>query len=225
MIVSSAMLIASFASAVPCGSDDGCVVDVEVGSATLRLRVDTGADITTITDGAASRAGLRVRRQDPLLILSGASQDFLGVLKRTTMEVDGHPEKDVMIVVAPHLQVADVDGLLGMSYLERFRVTVGEDLELTPVDANDSNRHDGRGEQWWRLVFKTVRTRRVQYERALADAKKADAAIESIYGRSFDGENLTTYTQRLHDFMRDYEKRLQNYASRFSVPRAWRSKR
>ncbi len=224
-MVPSGILVAVLSAAVPCGSDTGCVVGVKVGSAELRLRVDTGADITTITKAAASRTDLHITNKDPVIRLSGASQDFFGVLKRTNVKVGNRAEKDVMIVIAPGLQVGDVDGLLGMSYLERFRMSIGEELELTPIDADDKDKRGGRGERWWRLIFRQVQSRRAVYERALVNAQKIDAAIESVYGQSQDGDDLTTYTKRLRDFMRDYEHRLQNHASRFSVPRAWRGKR
>ena len=201
------------------------MVDVKVNGTTLRLKVDTGADITALTARAAQRAGIRLGAKDPVIILSGASQDFYGSLTRTSVQVGKHPEKEVMVVVAPGLQVGRVDGLLGMSYLERFRMSVGDELELTPIDDGAKDRRGGRGERWWRLIFRKVKTRRALYERALGAAKKVDAEIEAQFGRSLSGENLESYIRKLRDFMRDYEHRLQNQASRFSVPRPWRGGR
>ena len=222
----AALLVAiSFPAAVPCGSGVGCTVDAVVNRTKLRLKVDTGADITVLTAKAARRAGLRFSKDGPLVVLSGASQQFTGALARADIKVGDFLEKDTLLVIAPALNVGDFDGLLGMSYLERFRVTVGNELDLTPIDAADVERRGGRGERWWRLIFRQVQGRTAAYERALAGAKKIDEEEQREFGTALSGETYSAFVRKLRDFMRTYEQRLHNEAARHSVPRAWREGR
>ena len=225
MFQAALLVTASFGAAVPCGSGVGCTVDAEVAGGRLELKVDTGADITVLTDKAARRAGLRVTKDDPVVILSGASQKFAGILARADVRVGDHLEKDTLVVVAPGLKVGSVDGLLGMSFLERFRVTVADALELTPIDAGDVDRRGGRGERWWRLVFSKVRGRRAEYERALVSAQQLDREMERQFGVATSGQTLSARVRKLRDFMQAYERRLYNKAARHSVPRPWREGR
>ena len=122
----SPLLLAVLAAPVPCKGEAGrCVVEVQINGSRLRLLVDSGADITVLTGGAGSRAGISADRDAPVISTRGVGGNAPAVLGRAKIKVGDQEESSVLLAVMPSLALGDIDGLLGMSFLERFRFSVG----------------------------------------------------------------------------------------------------
>lgn len=208
---------------VPCvRSGTRCAVPVQVGYGRLRLVVDTGADVTMLGGAAAARAGLRVGPQTPKIRLRGINGTSWASLHRATVRVGQHEEKDVLIAVDPKYRARD-DGLLGMSFMERFRVRLdGGRAHFEPIDARARERRGGRGRRWWRLRFRSNQKRLRRYERLLPRAEAYDRTVEAQFGVASDGENVTSMLKRLRAFQTEEAEKLRNDAARHSVPLDWR---
>lgn len=207
-------------SAVPCvEAKVGCSVDTKVSGAAVRMVVDTGADITVLSEDAARRVGIRIDRNSPIVPIRSANGLSLAALARARVEVGPHREEDVMIAVVPEL---GNDGLLGMSFLERYQVSLGgKSLELKPIDEGEPKR-GGHGESWWSLRFQRARDRLQRYESALPAARNADKATVREIGSSPGEVGLEELIRRLRDFMQAEMESLATEAARHSVPHEWR---
>ncbi len=212
------------AAAVPCkGSGGSCVVKVKVGRATLPMVYDTGADMTVLSGAAARRAGIRFGSDSPKILTRGVGGTKWAYLARATVQVGAHKEEDVLLAVIPDLRIGRGGGLLGMTFLERFKVSLGfEELELIPVDRGQNPRKNGRGQRWWQVRFRTNQRRLARYAASLKRAKKADREIESMYGKDPDGKNMEQQVRALQRFMEEEANKLRNEAGRHSVPHEWR---
>lgn len=210
-------------AAVPCSGPTGCTVQAEVEGRDLPLLVDTGADLTVLTAAGARRAGVRVPADAPVIVIRGAGGRSTAKLAFAEISVGEYEEPDVLVAVMDDLDLGGRSmGLLGMTFLERFRARVGRQLELEPVDADDRARRGGRGPSWWRLRFREFGQRKPAFERAIRAAKKADRQTRRTYGRDPSGRTITKSLERLKAFLDAAERRLKNEAARHAVPRAWR---
>lgn len=218
----STLLVAS----VPCSSGatgQSCVVETKIGYAKLPMVMDTGADLTVLTKKGAERAGIRVERDTPRIVVQGAGGKSVGYLVRAKVQVGNHREDDVLVAVMPALDIGRAQGLLGMSFLERFHVSLGSgNITLTPIDAKDPEKRGGHGKSWWQLRFRENRRRLEIYNRLMPVAKKLNEQIEAAYGKSADGENVEKMAKRLRDFMEEEATSLANDAGRHAVPHEWR---
>ena len=219
MSVSAIFLFGLF-HAVPCvGDGAGCSVDVRVGSASMRMVVDTGADLTILSRKAARRAGIRLDRESPLIFIRGVNGMSVAALASVKIRVGTFEEQDVLVAVVPEL---GMDGLLGMTFLERFKFGFGgRSLELEPPD-KDEEKRGGHGPSWWSLRFKENRERLARYEQMLPAAKDVDESIAGEIGTSPDEITLTEITNRLRNFTQEETDRLSTEAARASVPNEWR---
>jgi len=224
MSVALPLVLALLSAPVPCtGSGPGCTVEVEVNGRDLAMVVDTGADLTVLTTEGARRAGLRVGRDAPYIIVRGVAGQSVARLARTTVQVGDFEEEDVLVAVIDDLDLGRrAAGLLGMSFLERFRTQMGGQLALEPIDAGDRDTKGGRGRAWWSLRFRQVRARLQTYQSLMNRAKALDREVESQFGRSASGDNLEDMMQRLAEFMEAEQSKLQNQAARAAVPLEWR---
>ncbi|MGF1511050.1 MAG: TIGR02281 family clan AA aspartic protease [Myxococcota bacterium] len=208
----------------PCrASGPGCDVTIRVNRRAVPMIVDTGADITVISEVGARRAGLRMEPESPTIRVGGVGGVTSVTLVRTDIEIGGHTEKDVLVGVMEGLDLGRRGvGLLGMTFLERFRYRLGASLELEPIDQNDPEKRGGHGPSWWRLRFRQTDARLRAYERMLPEARSADRSIEASIGVSPDGNNLTRHTERLRAFFLEEKRALDHEAARYAVPLNWR---
>jgi hypothetical protein len=196
---------------------------VTVNRATLPLIVDTGADITLLTESAARRAGVRLGPDHPTIVVGGVGGRRAVQLAHVDIEVDGHRETDVLVAVMKDLDLGRRGvGLLGMTFLERFRVSVGRSLDLVPIDADDPVRKGGHGASWWRLRFRQTDARMRAYRSMAASARDVDRQIEAAFGQSADGESYAKAVARLQAFFEAEKRKLRNHAARHAVPMEWR---
>jgi len=220
----SVLALALAAYSVPCaGGGPGCNVKATVGRARMVLKVDTGADLTVLSADAARRAGIRPDPDAPTINIRGVNGVSRAQLAHVEVDVGGFEEDGVLVAVMPELELGGgAQGLLGMTYLERFDTQLGAALELTPIDAHDSEKKGGRGRSWWSLRFRQVDARARAYRSAVADAQQIDRRMEATYGEAANGGSVEDFVKRLSKFMDEAQRKLQNKAARYAVPRSWR---
>ena len=208
---------------VPCGGRPSCVLSARVKSTRLPLLVDTGADLTVLSESAASRAGIRVDSNSPQIPIKGVTGNSWAYLARARIKIGEYDEPEVLIAVMKNLQVGKgAKGLLGMTFLERFRYGLdGRSLNLLPIDEKE-DKSRGRGRSWWRRRFRSNAKRLRYYQRLVGSARKWDKSVETRFGEAADGRNATYYAKKLRDFMEEGAESLKMEAARRSVPLDWR---
>jgi serine/threonine-protein kinase len=199
----------------------GCVVLVDFEGGTARLQVDTAADITMLSSSAAERVGLRPDANSPLIsVQTFAGSRVKAQLLRGTVAVAGAREEDVLILVAPG-RVGRVDGVLGTSFLERFRATVGGgELRLVPLDAHDTPRPGGHGRSWWSQRFRSNQARLDRLSQLVSGAREAERRISAEIDPFALPYEETVRRYRI--FAESAQQDLLAMAGRYDVPPDWR---
>jgi clan AA aspartic protease (TIGR02281 family) len=170
------------------------------------LFVDTGATFTVISQATARQLGLHLDNA-AVIPLQSASGVFLAPLTRvksiTVGEATAH---DVEVVVHDIVQ-GSIGGLLGMSFLDNFQVTINTAAErmilstLTPPPGEPL--YGGRSEDWWRRKFRFYR-RQIEF-------------LEEYLGK----QPSARLTKSLRYFQSEIDA-LERQASLAAVPRHWR---
>lgn len=129
------------------------------GAVTSVLIVDTGAELTVISRTLAQQLGLNLDRA-AIIPLRSASGVFLAPLtKIASVTVGEVTARDVEVVV--HDLSAGAGGLLGMSFLDGFAVTINSAerrLTLTSMDGvANAEVYGGRSKSWWIRKFRFYR--------------------------------------------------------------------
>jgi clan AA aspartic protease (TIGR02281 family) len=220
----AAILWSLLVPSIPCtnAGSPGCVVEVRVAGSAIPLQVDSGADITMLSAKAARRAGIRWDASSPMIVMSGVAGRTAAVLARVKVEVGGDKEESVLIAIAP-VNLGRAEGLLGMSFLERFRWSLDRgELKLTPIDQGENPRPGGRGRSWWSLRFQQTARRLETYQRAVSAAKELDKQAESEIGVDPSGIDTQELMKRLKRMGEEEIEDLNNSAARASVPLEWR---
>ena len=179
------------------------VVDKVVKS---RLLVDTGATFTVISTAIARQLALNLDNA-ALIPLQSASGVFLAPLTKVkSIAVGDAIAQDVEVIVHDIAQ-GSTGGLLGMSFLDNFQVTINTTVErmilspLTPPPGETL--YGGRPEDWWRRKFRFYRQ---QIE-----------ALEEVLGKK-PSAKLTRSLRYLQTEL----AALEHQASLAAVPRQWR---
>lgn len=182
------------------------IVDAVVGGTLpTRLLLDTGAEFTVISTAAARRLALNLK-DAAVIPLRSASGIFLApLLKVPSIAVGDATVLDVEVIV--HDATPGIDGLLGMSFLDSFLVTIStstERLVLTPLaDEAEPEVYGGRPKDWWVRKFRFYRT-------------QIDSLRNYLDGRS------APQVERTLRYLRIELDALDRQASLAGVPRRWR---
>ena len=187
---------------------DGNTMLVEAiigGAVRTRLLVDTGAEFTVLSTAAARRAGLDLA-QAAVIPLRSASGIFLAPLTKVrSLSLGEAVVYDMEVIV--HDASPDLDGLLGMSFLDNFLVTISAShgrLTLTTLGENaETGLYGGHPKDWWQRKFRFYRTQ-----------------MESV--RSYLATHAIPELERTLRYMRTELDRLERQALLAGVPRHWR---
>jgi len=187
---------------------DGNAMLVEAlvgGTVRTRLLLDTGAEFTVLSTAAARRLALNLGSAAVIPLRSASGIFFAPMLKVQSITVGDAAAYDVEVIV--HDATPSLDGLLGMSFLDNFLVTISpsdERLILTPrTDSMDAELYDGHPKDWWIRKFRFYR-----------------AQIESLKG--FSGSRYALEMERTLRYFRAELEALERQASQAGVPRRWR---
>ena len=110
------------------------IVQASIGGATGRFIIDTGAAMVTLTADFARKAGLSGERAALLKTANGTRPARIGTA--AAIKVGRLRASDIATAILPddgEKLGPDVDGLLGMSFLSRFRVEISSSaITLSP---------------------------------------------------------------------------------------------
>ncbi len=175
--------------------------------------VDTGASFTLISKEAAQELGLTIDENTPFIPVASVSSVILTPLMALRSVRVGKAEVenvDVLIYSMPSGQ----DGLLGNSFLNRFKVvldSVQGKMTLFQLEGSpSSDRPGGYGRDYWVGRFRF-------YNRYLSESKRLKAEYEKRGARS--------ELNRVNNAIRYFENQLselERKASSVGVPRNWR---
>jgi clan AA aspartic protease (TIGR02281 family) len=187
---------------------DGNAMLVEAlvgGTVRTRLLLDTGAEFTVLSTAAARRLALNLGSAAVIPLRSASGIFFAPMLKVPSIAVGEAVAYDVEVIV--HDATPGLDGLLGMSFLDNFLVTIStsdERLILAPLTDNmDAERYDGHPKDWWLRKFRFYRTQ-----------------IETLKG--YSGSRYALEMERTLRYFRAELEALERQASQAGVPRRWR---
>jgi len=110
------------------------IVQASIGGAKGRFIIDTGAAMVTLTGGFARKAGVAGERDALLKTANGTRPARIGTA--ATIKVGRLHASDVATAILPddgETLGPDMDGLLGMSFLSRYRVEISASaITLSP---------------------------------------------------------------------------------------------
>jgi clan AA aspartic protease (TIGR02281 family) len=171
-----------------------------------RLLVDTGATFTVISTAMARQLALNLDNA-ALIPLQSASGVFLAPLTKVKSIAVGDAIAQDVEVVVHDIAPGSTGGLLGMSFLDNFQVTINTTVEIMTLSAltptPGETLYGGRPEDWWRRKFRFYRRQIDALEEIVA--KKPSAKL----------------TRSLR-YLQSELAALDHQASLAAVPRHWR---
>ena len=175
--------------------------------------IDTGASFTLINKQTASELGIGIDENTPVLMTTSVTDVVLTPLVTLrSMQVGSAEVENVEALV--YTMASGSEGLLGNSFLNRFRVIVDSlqgKMTLIPHQSDPSpDRPGGYGRDYWAGRFRF-------YNGFLEQLKKAKAHYENRMARS--------ELNRVNNAIRYFENQLSELDRRASfagVPRNWR---
>jgi clan AA aspartic protease (TIGR02281 family) len=190
------------------------MVDVVLnGREKQQFILDTGASFTNISRQAAANLGIVIDENTPFLPVATASDIVLNPLV-TLRSVSVGKAEVANVDALVHTLPGDVAGLLGNSFLGRFRVTLdprlGKMTLVTLEGAPSPARPGGYGKDYWVGRFQF-------YHRTLEGLKKTKAAYER--------QEMRADVSRINNAIRHFENQLSELdrkASFAGVPQNWR---
>ncbi|OGW62937.1 MAG: hypothetical protein A2V83_01975, partial [Nitrospirae bacterium RBG_16_64_22] len=207
-------------------------VRVKVGSESPTwMLLDTGATYCRLSRPLAKAAGIDFGASTPLVFL-GTASGVIGepLVKVDRIEMEGAEVRDIYATVEAPIgsgaETAPVppfdpdrrNGILGMSFLDNFRVTVDSErsqLILEPRSGLDSrDARGGHSRRWWQSQFRSVKNSIDHAERQLTRMKERT--------RAEDYQDLKKRLEITVDFFRRELSDLESKASHASVPQEWR---
>jgi len=175
--------------------------------------VDTGASFTLISRQTASNLGVTIDESTPFLPIVTASDVILNPLVTLRSVRAGKAEVENVDVLV-HTLPGQTAGLLGNSFLSKFRVVIDSGkgkMTLFRQEGKPSpDRPGGYGKEYWVGRFQ-------YYHKILEDLKR----MKATYERS----ELRTEGTRVNNSIRYFENQLAELdrkASFAGVPRNWR---
>jgi clan AA aspartic protease (TIGR02281 family) len=193
--------------AVPLRRDGNAMLVDAVVDGTMRAHflLDTGAEFTVLSTAAARSLALDVRNAAVIPLRSASGVFFAPLTKVQSITVGDAAVYDVEVIV--HDATPGLDGLLGMSFLDHFSVTIcGSDarLILTPLtESADTEMYGGHPKDWWVRKFRFYRNQ-----------------IDSV--KRYMGIRYAPEFERTLRYFRTELETLDRQASQAGVPRRWR---
>jgi clan AA aspartic protease (TIGR02281 family) len=179
----------------------------------LYLVVDTGASFTLISRQVANDLGIVIDENTPSIPASTVSGSILTPLVTLNSIRVGKAEiEDVDVAV--YTMPSGRDGLLGNSFLNKFRVVIDSingKMTLHSLQGSPSpDRPGGYGKDYWVGQFRF-------YNRNLAELKRLKTQYESS-GKGSELKRVNSALQYFENRLGELERR----ASLAGVPRNWR---
>ena len=169
------------------------------------LVLDTGAELTVLSTAVARSLALNLNDAAVMPLRSARGVFFAPMMKVQSITVGDAAVYDVEVVV--HDVTPGLDGLLGMSFLDNFSVTIsgsGHKLILTPLTENpQAELYGGHPQDWWSRKFHFYRSQIDRVKRSM--------------GLGYEPE-----LERTLRYFRAALEALDLQASQAGVPQHWR---
>lgn len=169
------------------------------------LLLDTGAEFTVLSTAVARSLALNLKDAAVVPLRSASGEFFAPMMKVQSITVGDAAVHDVEVII--HDATPGLDGLLGMSFLDNFLVTISASdhkLILTPLtESPHAELYGGYPQDWW--------SRKFRFYRSQIDSVKRSMGIR--------------YTPELERTLRYFRTALETLdlqASQAGVPRRWR---
>lgn len=176
------------------------------GSVKVPLVVDTGAELTKIPTAAAQQLGLNLNDAAVIPLRSTSGIYLAPFTKIKSITVGDATVSDVEVTISDFVPGNNV-GLLGMSFLDNFQITIHADdntMILTSLpQVPGQTLYGGHSEDWWRRKFRFYRS---QLDRARVNLR---------------GQSSPKLTRTLRYFQAELTG-LERKASQAAIPRHWR---
>ena len=175
--------------------------------------VDTGASFTLINRPTARELGITIDENTPFIpIFTASSLIFTPLVTLQSIRVGEAEVENVDVLI--HDMPSDSAGLLGNSFLNKFRVTldsVNGKMTLYSMQGTASpDRPGGYGRDFWVSQFRF-------YYRILEELRKIK--------QKYEGRGSSSELTRVNNAIRYFENQLSEFerkASFVGVPRNWR---
>ncbi len=175
--------------------------------------VDTGASFTLINRPTARELGITIDENTPFIpIFTASSLIFTPLVTLQSIRVGEAEVENVDVLI--HDMPSDSAGLLGNSFLNKFRVTldsVNGKMTLYSMQGKPSpDRPGGYGKDFWVSQFRF-------YYRILEELRKIK--------QKYEGRGSSSELPRVNNAIRYFENQLSEFerkASFAGVPRNWR---
>lgn len=169
------------------------------------LLLDTGAEFTVLSTAVARSLALNLKDAAVVPLRSASGEFFAPMMKVQSITVGDAAVYDVEVII--HDATPGLDGLLGMSFLDNFLVTIsGRDhrLILTPLtESPHAELYGGHPQEWWVRKFGFYRSQIGSVKRSM-------------------GMRYTPELERTLRYFRTALEALDLQASQAGVPRRWR---
>jgi len=175
--------------------------------------VDTGASFTLINRPTARELGITIGENTPFIpIFTASSLIFTPLVTLQSIRVGEAEVENVDVLI--HDMPSDSAGLLGNSFLNKFRVTldsVNGKMTLYSMQGTPSpDRPGGYGKDFWVSQFRF-------YYRVMEELRKIK--------QKYEGRGSSSELTRVNNAIRYFENQLSEFerkASFAGVPRNWR---
>jgi clan AA aspartic protease (TIGR02281 family) len=175
------------------------------GTMHAHLLLDTGAELTVLSTAIARTLALNLRDAAIMPLRSASGMFFAPMVKVQSITVGDAVVHDIEVIV--HDATPGLDGLLGMSFLDNFLVTIsGSDhrLILTPLtESPHAELYGGHPQGWWVRKFRFYRS---QLDRV----------------KHYMGRRYTPELERTLRYFRVALEALDHQAAQAGVPQSWR---
>jgi len=183
------------------------LVDAVVdGTMPVHLLLDTGAELTVLSTAIARSLALNLNEAAIMPLRSASGVFFAPLVKVQSITVGNAAVDEVEVIV--HDATPGLDGLLGMSFLDNFLVTIsGSDrrLILTPLtESPHAELYGGHPQDWWARKFRFYRSQ-----------------IDRV--KRYMGTRYAPELERTLRYFRVALEALDRQAAQAGVPRSWRN--
>ena len=173
--------------------------------------VDTGASMVTLSVKAAKDLGLEYGPDSPRMPFTTAGgQVWMPVVLLNSVKVGDAEVKDVEASISD--EMGDLDGLLGMSFLNDFRVEMDRSrsqMVLKSLHERGEVVWDSKPESWWRAKFQYYNERVSEYRQQAVRLQVSNP-------------DQTRLLNRLALFYENIKSKFNDRANRFGVPERFR---
>jgi len=206
------------------GSASRIIIDVTFnGRVTAPIMVDTGSPGLVMSSDLASRLGLFKRDGSRMLVtisgIGGSAVALRTIVDR--LQIGKATEEFVPAHIVERMPPA-YQGLIGMDVLSGYTLTIDPVNRRLVANVNPlaDELPGGRGEHWWRSMFREFQYFSDYWEQQYQAVKSGDSAYRRLPGSDFN--DVREFIEFQRNESATLLKKLERQAGWKQVPRHWR---